>query len=69
MTGLPDVDGFKICIQVCVWLGFPPPVITASNDSSIELRKTILLKSRVPRSPSLSQQNAIVNVQYILSSL
>ena len=19
-----DVDGFKICIQVCVWLGFPP---------------------------------------------
>ena len=24
MNGLADVDGFKICIQVCVWLGFPP---------------------------------------------
>ena len=22
MTGLADVDGFKICIQVCIWLGF-----------------------------------------------
>ena len=24
MNGLADIDGFKICIQVCVWLGFPP---------------------------------------------
>ena len=24
MAGLADVDGFKICMQVCVWLGFPP---------------------------------------------
>ena len=24
MNGLADVDGFKLCIQVCVWLGFPP---------------------------------------------
>ena len=26
MTGLADVDGFKICMQVCVcvWLGFQP---------------------------------------------
>ena len=24
MTGLADIDGFKIFIQVCVWLGFPP---------------------------------------------
>ena len=23
MTGLADVDGFKLFIQVCVWLGFP----------------------------------------------
>ena len=23
MIGLADVDGFKICIQVFVWLGFP----------------------------------------------
>ena len=22
MTGLVGVDGFKLCIQVCVWLGF-----------------------------------------------
>ena len=24
MTGLADVDGFIICIQVCLWLGFQP---------------------------------------------
>ena len=24
MTGLADVDGFKISIQVCVWPRFPP---------------------------------------------
>ena len=24
LMGLTDVDGFKICIQVCLWLGFPP---------------------------------------------
>ena len=24
MNDLADVDGFKICIQVCEWLGFPP---------------------------------------------
>ena len=29
MTGLADVDGFKIFMQVCVWLGFPPLAIVA----------------------------------------
>ena len=24
MTGLADVDGFKISIQVCMWPRFPP---------------------------------------------
>ena len=24
MNGLADIDRFKICIQVCMWLGFPP---------------------------------------------
>ena len=24
MNGFADVDGFKICIQVRVWLGLPP---------------------------------------------
>ena len=24
MTGLADVDGYIVCIQVCMWLGFPP---------------------------------------------
>ena len=24
MNGLADVDGLKICIQVFMWLGFPP---------------------------------------------
>ena len=23
-NGLAEVDGFKIYIQVCMWLGFPP---------------------------------------------
>ena len=27
MNGLADVDGFKICIQVCMWLGFPPLIV------------------------------------------
>ena len=27
MTGLVDVDGFKVCIQVCVWPGFQPLII------------------------------------------
>ena len=26
MNGLADVDGFKICIQVCMWLGLATPV-------------------------------------------
>ena len=26
MNGLADVDGFKICDQACVLLGFPPLV-------------------------------------------
>ena len=28
MNGLADVDGFKLCIQVCVWLGFPPLMLS-----------------------------------------
>ena len=28
MTGLADVDRFKICIQVCVWLGFQPLLLS-----------------------------------------
>ena len=31
MNGLADGDGFKICIQVCVWLGFPPLLIHIWN--------------------------------------
>ena len=27
MTVLADVDGFKDCTQVCVWLGFRPLVM------------------------------------------
>ena len=23
MNGLVDVNGYKICIQVCMWLSFP----------------------------------------------
>ena len=35
MNGLADVDGFKICIQVCVWLGFPPLVNSMSKFSDL----------------------------------
>ena len=31
MTGLADVDGFKICIQVCMWLGFRPLILGNST--------------------------------------
>ena len=27
MTGLADVDGFKIYMQMCMWLGFRPLII------------------------------------------
>ena len=36
MNGLADVDGFKICIQVYVWLGFPP----------LNLRQSTMYNSR-----------------------
>ena len=36
MNGLADIDGFKICIQVCVWLGFPP-LKTVHRTQSINL--------------------------------
>ena len=29
MNGLADVDGFIICIQVCVWLGFSTLLLSA----------------------------------------
>ena len=35
MNGLADVDGFKICIHVCVWLGFPPLIVGQPNVRSI----------------------------------
>ena len=33
MNGLADVDRFKICIQVCMWLGFPPLIMSISAKS------------------------------------
>ena len=34
MTGLAEVDGLIICIQVCMWLGFPP--LTTQEGISVE---------------------------------
>ena len=31
MNGLADVYGLKICIQVCMWLGFPPLIIVVTG--------------------------------------
>ena len=42
MTCLVDVDGFKVCIQVCMWLGFPSLNIDGDhtrNMSSCIVRK------------------------------
>ena len=36
-TGLADVDGFQICIQVCVWLDFWP-MKTCTLKSAPELK-------------------------------
>ena len=37
MTGLADVDRFKICIQVCVWLGFPPLKLKQKADRFVNI--------------------------------
>ena len=34
MNGLADVDGFKICIQVYVWLGFPSLYLKVNSESN-----------------------------------
>ena len=39
MTDLADVDGLKICIQVCVWLGFRMD----GYEDEINLRSTMTL--------------------------
>ena len=31
MIGLADADGFKIYIQVCMWLDFPPLIVEKEN--------------------------------------
>ena len=36
MTGLADVDGFKNCIQVSVWLGFRPMLPATPTKASKE---------------------------------
>ena len=48
MNGVADVDEFKICIQVCMWLGFPPliyyqlPIVFSPYDSYIRVRDRLL---------------------------
>ena len=37
MNDLADGNGFKIRIQVCMWLGFPPLNIKLSNELCILL--------------------------------
>ena len=32
MNGLADVGGFKTCIQICMWLGFPPLMLVWINN-------------------------------------
>ena len=34
MISLADVDGFKICMQVYVWLGFRPLIVFVSHSKS-----------------------------------
>ena len=45
---LADVDGFKICIQVCVWLGFRLLIILALT-SSQNKTKYILVQNCIHR--------------------
>ena len=38
MNGLADVDGYKICIQVCMWFGFlTPEYVGCETSDSIVL--------------------------------
>ena len=39
MNSLADVDGFKICIQVCVWLGFPPLSLRGKLTNLVSLKQ------------------------------
>ena len=46
MTGLADVDGFKICMQVCVWLGFPPVSMEGIASTQVSQVWLIIYESR-----------------------
>ena len=52
MNGLADVDRFKICIQVCVWLDFPPLTYTQSYIH----RDLTRLRSRMAIMPILASE-------------
>ena len=41
MTGLADVDGFKLCIQVYVWLGFLPLFLTNLHNVFVNILRAI----------------------------
>ena len=53
MTGLADVDGFKICIQVWVWLSF---------------RSLISTTQTMKRKPLISQKLQLVSIQQNIQS-
>ena len=53
MTGLADVEGFNICIKVCVWLGFQPLNLsvlrkkTVSNQITEFIRQAKVLNMKI----------------------
>ena len=46
MYGLADVDGFKICIQVFVWLGFLPLTTSPLHATSSNLSRPTTCANR-----------------------
>ena len=62
MTGLPNADGFKICIQVCVWPGFRPLCFAKLHENSIKMKSLDGDGGHASLSP-LQSANHIVSLQ------
>ena len=56
MNGLADVDGFKIFIQVCVWLGFPPLLADKTATFSVSKNRK---DTRVPLKTCFNSLNPL----------
>ena len=57
MTGLADVDEFKICNQVCVWLDSPPLTVVCQKNSLYGLVTSIIVAKYMSQHKQNTQQD------------